>query len=442
MRLAMGVSNRGAAIGGIGLLLSVITVGIFSPLVNADSQAGVCNSGTAVTGTLKVDGVSVETKTTSTYAMTVCRDDRMFSYSIQIGRNDYGVLKEDLTAADAEKLFEVSFTPKAGDVPTTAEGYMRGQSFTIGSTVTIVAKPIVNLSKVDDPNRSCDRKEFTDSVCIARPATRDLASVLIIYVRFDTSSSPSDFSKLTGAMVSSSANLFEVRVSGLCPAESSDTSEGNESVSSESAHSVAFDSTSLEIKMVGPHFKLDGKTLNTGMLEAIIPEATIASCFGGTAEELAEGMSMTRTEAGATENVIPSQTTSTTGLQYTTSVANGAVTVSVPSMTFSQPTYKMTLKSTAKKLAAKPTVAKPTGVSWKISNKKVTVTAKATKGVTYKVAATLKTGKKTAKTGTCKIASSKVTCSLTLSKGTWSSSLTPTSSGKKGTAATRSLTIK
>ena len=442
MRLAKRVSNRGAAIGGIGLLLSVITVGIFSPLVNADSQAGVCNSGTAVTGTLKVDGVSVETKTTSTYAMTVCRDDRMFSYSIQIGRNDYGVLKEDLTAADAEKLFEVSFTPKAGDVPTTAEGYMRGQSFTIGSTVTIVAKPIVNLSKVDDPNRSCDRKEFTDSVCIARPATRDLASVLIIYVRFDTSSSPSDFSKLTGAMVSSSANLFEVRVSGLCPAESSDTSEGNESVSSESAHSVAFDSTSLEIKMVGPHFKLDGKTLNTGMLEAIIPEATIASCFGGTAEELAEGMSMTRTEAGATENVIPSQTTSTTGLQYTTSVANGAVTVSVPSMTFSQPTYKMTLKSTAKKLAAKPTVAKPTGVSWKISNKKVTVTAKATKGVTYKVAATLKTGKKTAKTGTCKIASSKVTCSLTLSKGTWSSSLTPTSSGKKGTAATRSLTIK
>lgn len=442
MRLTKRVSNRGAAIGGIGLLLSVITVGIFSPLVNADSPAGVCNSGTAVTGTLKVDGVSVETKTTSTYAMTVCRDDRMFSYSIQIGRNDYGVLKEDLTAADAEKLFEVSFTPKAGDVPTTAEGYMRGQSFTIGSTVTIVAKPIVNLSKVDDPDRSCDRKELTDSECIARPATRDLASVLIIYVRFDTSSSRSDFSKLTGAMVSSSANIFEVRVSGLCPAESSDTSEGNESVSSESAHSVAFDSTSLEIKMVGPHFKLDGKTLNTGMLEAIIPEATIASCFGGTAEELVEGMSMTRTEAGATENVIPSLTTSTTGLQYITSVANGAVTVSVPSMTFSQPTYRMTLKSTAKKLAAKPTVAKPTGVSWKISNKKVTVTAKATKGVTYKVTATLKTGKKTAKTGTCAIASSKVTCSLTLSKGTWSSSLTPTSSGKKGTAATRSLTIK
>ena len=441
MRLAKGVSNRGAAIGGIGLLLSVITVGIFSPLVNADSQAGVCNSGTAVTGTLKVDGVSVETKTTSTYAMTVCRDDRMFSYSIQIGRNDYGVLKEDLTAADAEKLFEVTFTPKAGDVPTTAEGYMRGQTFTIGSTVTIAAKPIVNMSKVDDPNRLCDRKEFTDSACIARSATRDLASLLIIYVRFDTSSSPSDFSKLTGAMVSSSANLYEVRVSGLCPAESSDTGEGDESVTSESAHSAAFDSTSLEIKMVGPHFKLDGKTLNTGMLEAVIPQATITSCFGGTAEELAEGMSMTRTEAGATENVIPSPT-STTGLQYTTSVANGAVTVSVPSMTFSQPTYKMTLKSTAKKLAAKPTVAKPTGVSWKISNKKVTVTAKATKGVTYKVAATLKTGKKTAKTGTCKIASSKVTCSLTLSKGIWSSSLTPTSSGKKGTAATRSLTIK
>ncbi len=78
MILAKCVSNRGAAIGGICLLLSVITVGIFSPLVNADSQAGVCNSGTAVNGMLKVDGVSVETKTTSTYAMTVCRDDRMF----------------------------------------------------------------------------------------------------------------------------------------------------------------------------------------------------------------------------------------------------------------------------------------------------------------------------------------------------------------------------
>ena len=437
MSLAKGVPNRGVVIGGIGLLLSVVTVGLFSPLVIANSQAGLCNSGTAVTGTLKVDGVSVETNSTSTYGMTVCRDDRMFSYSIQIGRNDYGLLKEDLTAADAEKLFAVTFTPKTGDVPTTAEGYMRGQTFTIGSTVTIVAKPIVNMSKVDDPNRLCDQKEYTDSVCIARRTSRDVASILIIYVRFDTSSSRSDFSKLSGAMVGSSANIFKVIVDGSCPAESSDTSEGNGSMSSESAHSMAFDSTSLEIIMVGPHFKLDGETLNTGMLEAIIPQETIASCFGGTAEELAEGMSMTRTEAGATENVIPSLTTPTTGLQYITSFANGALTVSVPSMTFSQPTYKMTLKSTAKKRAAKPT-----GVSWKISNKKVTVTAKATKGVTYKVEATLKTGKKTTKIGSCKIASSKVTCSLTLSKGTWSSSLTPTSSGKKGTAATRSLTIK
>ena len=104
--------------------------------VMADTTAGTCNSGTLVTATLKVDGVGeVVNVSGSTYALTVCREPSMNFYRVQVGLYDGGVLKEDLLSANLEKVFEVTFTPVAGDTPSVADFYGRVQSYVVGSSV-------------------------------------------------------------------------------------------------------------------------------------------------------------------------------------------------------------------------------------------------------------------------------------------------------------------
>jgi hypothetical protein len=308
----------------------------------ADSQAGICNSGTVVTATLKVDGVSTAVNASgSTYALTVCRVADMNYYTVQVGLYDGGVMKEDLLAANLEKIFEVTFTPTAGDTTTVADFYGRVQSFAFGGNVVVAVKP-ATLSIVDDPTRACAGKEFTDATCIARAATRDLTAMVLGSVRFDTSARPSNYSKLAGATVSAAANLYDISLSGPCPLAST-TYSGNDGGFSRPPS----DSTTLTVKMVGPHYKQNGATLNTGSLEVFIPKDTITACFGGTATDLATSLGMTRTEAGVTADVVKTSGTSSTGLQYTTTVVGDGLRISVSAVTFSDPTYNLLLHKAA-----------------------------------------------------------------------------------------------
>ena len=304
----------------------------------ADSQAGICNSGTVVTATLKVDGVSTAVNASgSTYALTVCRVADMNYYTVQVGLYDGGVLKEDLLAANLEKIFEVTFVPTAGDTLTVADFYGRVQSYAFGANVVVAIKP-TTLSIVDDPTRACAGKEFTDATCIARAATRDLTAIVLGTVRFDTSARPSNYSKLAGATVSAAANLYDISLSGPCPLAST-TYSGNDGGFSRPPS----DSTTLTVKMVGPHYKQDGATLNTGSLEVFIPKETISACFGGTATDLATSLGMTRAEAGVTAEVIKTTGTPATGLQYATAVIGDGLRISVSAVTFSDPTYNLLL---------------------------------------------------------------------------------------------------
>ena len=304
----------------------------------ADSQAGICNSGTVVTATLKVDGVSTAVNASgSTYALTVCRVADMNYYTVQVGLYDGGVMKEDLLAANLEKIFEVTFTPTAGDTTTVADFYGRVQSFAFGGNVVVAVKPAM-LSIVDDPTRACAGKEFTDATCIARAATRDLTAMVLGSVRFDTSARPSNYSKLAGATVSAAANLYDISLSGPCPLAST-TYSGNDGGFSRPPS----DSTTLTVKMVGPHYKQNGATLNTGSLEVFIPKETISACFGGTATDLATSLGMTRAEAGVIAEVVKTTGAPATGLQYATAVIGDGLRISVSAVTFSDPTYNLLL---------------------------------------------------------------------------------------------------
>jgi hypothetical protein len=320
----------------------------------ADSQVGICNSGTAVTATLKVDGVNAAVNASgSTYALIVCRVADMNYYTVQVGLYDGGVLKEDLLAANLEKIFEVTFVPTAGDTLTVADFYGRVQSYVLGANVVVAIKPST-LSIVDDPTRSCARKEFTDATCIARAATRDLAAMVLGTVRFDTSARPSNYSKLAGATVSAAANLYDISLSGPCPLASSSYSGNDGGVNRPST-----ETTTLTVKMVGPHFMQNGSTLNTGSLEVFIPKETIAACFGGTATELAASLGMTRAEAGVTAEVVKTTSAPTTGLQYSSTVIGDGLRISVSAVTFSDPTYNLLLH----KAAVSSTTTNPSSTS-------------------------------------------------------------------------------
>jgi hypothetical protein len=304
----------------------------------ADSQAGICNSGTVVTATLKVDGVPTAVNASgSTYALNVCRVADMNYYTVQVGLYDGGVLKEDLLAANLEKIFEVTFVPTAGDTVTVADFYGRVQSYAFGANVVVAIKP-TTLSIVDDPTRACAGKEFTDATCIARAATRDLTAMVLGTVRFDTSARPSNYSKLAGATVSAAANLYDISLSGPCPLASI-TYSGNDGGFSRPSS----DTTTLTVKMVGPHYKQNGATLNTGYLEVFIPKETISACFGGTATDLASSLGMTRAEAGVTAEVVKTTGAPATGLQYATAVIGDGLRISVSAVTFSDPTYNLLL---------------------------------------------------------------------------------------------------
>ncbi len=316
-------------------LISMLAIAVVGSVVSvpaaADSKIG-CASGTRVDATLKVDGVSTTVNSASDrYALVVCRDTRMGSYMIQVGRQDNGVLRDELTADDSEKVFVVTFSPEDQDIITVASFYGRVQFFDIGKSVVVSVKP-TSLSKVDDPERACDRKEFTDANCIARPATRDLSAIVLGYVRFDASAS-SYFGKLKGSYIGASANMFDFSLLGPCPTvlvKSDDESKSNEDLS-----------TSLAVKMHGPHFKFDKTTLNVGSLEINIPEATITECFGGTAEELEKQLGLTRVEAGETKDLQEVESAPASSLQYRTSITGGALRISVSAISFSSPTYNV-----------------------------------------------------------------------------------------------------
>ncbi len=276
-----------------------------------------------------------------------------------------------LIAEDAGKTFSIGFTPQAGDTPLAAEGKANIQSFGIDSTranaVTLTAQPLgfADIQGCTDMPVNCVTSRPTAS--FYNPANLSGA------IRYSAASGEgaAGFSDLPGLTTSSGAYIFFVWAS--CPTNTT--------------RDQSF--SGLKVDLGGPHFMPDG-SVNSTLLKAYIPAIAVASCFGATPQAYAQNAQVTRTENGTT-------TTGTTGaaadpgLQYVIAATDAGVTISVPQVTFSSPTYDMSTKSgkslakvkkTTAALTKAAKVSKPSGGSVAIvvakSSKKVCVSTPTT----------------------------------------------------------------
>jgi len=396
------------------LVASAATV-LLSLLISSAAHACVSADQTPISGaTLLVDGAA-----SSTYAVEVCKTPtgmtQVYNFSI------------NTDAAAAGKVFTISFDILAGDRAVSAEVYGKVRSFTVvDKKVTIVAVPIAMTQINGPPNAgtTCALPETPVGVCQTNPAK------LTGGVRYTTASGtarPDD--ALVGMFVGASANGYQVGLQGCTginygsaafarASQSGDTRPGDSNPGGSLSSGPV-----LTVEMNGPHFQDDGVTLNNGTLEAFMPNALLASCVGGDAEAAKAGLSVTRTEGGTT--------TAVGAAGFTATAEADGLRITVASVSFSAPTYKMSFKKAT--LVAKPSVTFTKGKSFKVS-----AAVKPVSGVTYAISASKG---KTTKKGTCKVAAKMVTCTITLAKGSWKVTVTPKKSGKAGTSATKTIKL-
>lgn len=409
------------------LALAAVTAILVPLAASAAAEGGSCQNGTPVAGaTLKVDG-TVQDPSSGTYIVTVCRwpagQTQVYSYSVAKRIDPNGT---DLGQAAVGKSFAVGFSMAAGDQPVSAEVYGDVSDYAVsGQAVTITAKTVTMTQINGSPNAgtSCALPATAVGLCATSVAK---LSGGIRYTAASGTPRPGD--ALVGMFVGASANGYQVSLQG-CPGinysnpgaaaaqvDGGDTKPGS---GPQQASSPV-----LAVEMNGPHFQQDGVTLNTGSLEAFMPNALLATCVGGDAEAAKAGLTVTRTEDGSTTPV--------TGSAFTATAEADGLRISVPRVGFSAPTYRMAFKASSK--PSKPSV------KWSSNKGSKSVTAAVTSvtGLSYTVSA--KSGKLTKK-GSCKAnkKTKKTDCAIKLAKGSWAVSVTPKKSGVSGTVSSKTF---
>lgn len=240
-------------------------------------------------------------------------------YSIVIAKSD-GI--EDLGAENRDRTFTLGFSLADGESATSAELYADVQSYTIGSNgrdITLALKPVAVTSGTDGDDPT---------------PLQDNSSSVIGGIRFNTASVPAH--GIVGMWIGASANRYSVELSGSCPSWQSGAPSGSEAPG---AIAVRLWAPHLTAGTVGP------VVVNTGSLKAFIPEAVASACFGGASiTDIVAALEVARTEA--TEGT----TALTPGSQFTASAVSGGLLITVPAVTFSSPTYR---------ISARPAAAKP-----------------------------------------------------------------------------------
>lgn len=293
---------------------------------------GACPSGTPFTTglTLAVDG---QPQTASgpnvfgPYAVSLCRTSisggSTNTYNFAVSRTSPTGDTTDLTDADKELTFTLAFTPEAGDTPLTAEGKARISSFAVdplaANAVTLAARPIgfADIFNCQEPPLQC---------VISHPTADVFRAVnLSGSVRYGgpAGEGAQGFTDLLGMTTSSGAYVFFVWAS--CPTNP--------------ARDQSY--SGLKIELGGPHLLPDG-TVNVGSVSAFLPAAAVASCFGASPQAYAASAAISRTENGATA---PVTTTGDGGLQLVLTADDTGVTMAIPAVTFSQPTYRFGTKN-------------------------------------------------------------------------------------------------
>ena len=305
-----------------------------SAVAQADPP-GTCTMGTPYTTglTLSVDGAA-QAQTADgvygTYTLSLCRvagsgPGSTSTYNFSVGAFSGGQ-QMDLSTADSDRTFTITFTPQAGDTPLTAEGKARISSFSVdpfnANAVVLSAKPIAFADIWNCPEMPLQCVIDHPVASVEHPAN------LTGGIRYSdpTGSGAAGFTDLPGLTTSSGAYVFFVWAS--CPTNPM----RDQSYSG------------LKIDLGGPHFLPDGATPNIGSVSAYIPAAAVASCFGASPQAYAASAAITRTENGTTDPASPTAGADS-GLRYVLTADDAGVTISIPDVTFSQPTYRFGTRS-------------------------------------------------------------------------------------------------
>ena len=376
------------AVASLGLAVSSSSI----PPVHAAAVA-CTNGGTALTNpyTVAIDGVltaPTEPGRYGDYWVLVCRDTSNRDYNVFGGRYDANTSggQGRFVTADLNKQFTISFLPEAGTTPLVAQGHGVMSAFTIdvndSNRVTLTTKPI---SYSDIYGNDCGNAAPADCVLNVKTNHGDRASADNIEIRVsirygENGTAEDDFVTLQGMSWSSSAYYFWMRTS--CPAKG------------------ATSNAAISFEVGGPHLKFDG-TQNFGNITVFIPTSGVVGCFGAPPSIALSSLTFSRTENGTTVDATTGTATDV-GLQYTVTADDATgLTIVVPQVTFSKPTYGVrtkTGKSLSRKTFTKANMLslsrlkKPAGGTYKLVSKSTkTCAATSAKVFAYKK-------------GTCKVA--------------------------------------
>lgn len=433
----------------LALALGILT----APQALADY--GTCaadQNGSEVAGaTISYGGTTYSSPSMNKPWLVACNDSGKSYYVVMIGiyTGAGSALTADLTGQYQDLDYTVSL-PTSGTSVTIADGIGSISAFTPGSTTTFTVRPVLaSVVNSNDRPLECRTNGISDSNGF-KPACAESVSGLAsatqriarVQVRYGQS-----FSKLTGMYVSASADLWQVELVGRCPTQTYGGSESGDGGAYKPSQLRATVETSLKVQLLGPHKNASGGP-NEGSLTAVIPFTTVQGCFGATPSEMQSATSMTRTENGITEN---GTTSGTGGLAYSVTGSSSGLVVSVPTVTFSQPTYNLKFtKTTASGTTDSASGGNPENTSTS-TGLIAGVKAKGTKGKasasfkkvstvkSYAVEAQLSSGKGSTKKGKCSTKGTKVTCTVAkLKKGAWTLRITSTlTAGGAGPTATK-----
>lgn len=305
-----------AAIRARAVLFAVLAVTATSVLpAPADAAITACNRSPALAATLSVAEANGTTVTADGTGYMACVfPNGSEAYSIVIAQAD-GI--EDLGTANATRVFTLGFTLPDGASATSAELYAGVRSYVIGPNgrdITLVLTPVATTSA------GPDLVPLQDSIARITGG-----------IRFTPSGAPSH--GFVGMWIGASASSYRVTMGGSCP----NYGTGGASGSAEGG--------SISVVMEAPHLTagtLGPPVLNTGALQAFIPEATASACFGGaTLAQIVTALQITRSETAE------GSTTLTPGTQFTVAAGVGGLLIDVPRVTFSRPTYRFSAPSLA-----------------------------------------------------------------------------------------------
>jgi hypothetical protein len=201
---------------------------------------------------------------------------------------------------------------------------------------------------------------------------------------------------------------------------------------------------SLTYGIAGPHRLSDG-TVRKGKFYGFLSDAVLESQFkiAATETDMTKVLSIARTaESKSTADA----GTDTVAWAKWTAADNGTDgrLVTISDISFSAPKFKVTKVGTSSSGSAKSTggtaLKAPSGMKFTTKARTITLTGSGVAGVTYKATATLGA---TTKSGSCKLAGTKLTCTVKATKaGSWKAKVTPSKSGATGAAWIRTITVK